>query len=131
MLTIAYCAGAFLQREIISDSSLLMYILMPSSYLLSTLLALSISTSHGLPLVEDSATGIFTPGTLARSQSLKYTSDDGSLQKRADSATDICKRWSQQTAVVNGTMYIYGGRSTTDASQDDKTWSMLNHFLLF
>ncbi|KAK2763839.1 hypothetical protein FQN54_009457 [Arachnomyces sp. PD_36] len=97
---------------------------MPSSYLLSSLLALSISTSHGFPLVEDSATGILTA---ARSDSLSYAFQDGSLRKREDSPTDVCKRWSQQTAVVNGTMYIYGGRSTTEASQDDDTWN--NDFL--
>ncbi|KAK2861465.1 hypothetical protein FQN49_004170 [Arthroderma sp. PD_2] len=45
------------------------------------------------------------------------------LTRRDNSPTDVCKRWSQQTAIVNGTLYIYGGRSTTDASQDDNTWN--------
>ncbi|KAM5468867.1 hypothetical protein MauCBS54593_004862 [Microsporum audouinii] len=45
------------------------------------------------------------------------------LTQRDNSPTDICKRWSQQTAIVNGTLYIYGGRSTTDANQKDKTWN--------
>ncbi|KMQ41743.1 Kelch-type beta propeller [Trichophyton rubrum] len=49
------------------------------------------------------------------------------LTQRDNSPTDICKRWSQQTATVNGTLYIYGGRSTTDASQKDNTWN--NNFL--
>ncbi|WEW55363.1 hypothetical protein PRK78_000793 [Emydomyces testavorans] len=49
------------------------------------------------------------------------------IAKRDDSSTDICKRWSQQTAIVNGTLYMYGGRSTSDSSQKDKTWN--NAFL--
>ncbi|OJD15001.1 hypothetical protein AJ78_04723 [Emergomyces pasteurianus Ep9510] len=49
------------------------------------------------------------------------------ILRRADTPTDVCKRWSQQTAVVNGTIYIYGGRSMTDSSQKDNTWN--NDFL--
>jgi hypothetical protein len=44
-------------------------------------------------------------------------------QKRQNTATDICKRWSGQSAVVNGTLYYYGGRATTDSSQTSNTWS--------
>ena len=44
-------------------------------------------------------------------------------QKREDTPTVRCKRWSQQSAVVNGTMYMYGGRATDDASQTSDTWS--------
>ncbi|OAT06269.1 cell wall anchored protein [Blastomyces gilchristii SLH14081] len=43
--------------------------------------------------------------------------------RREDTPTDICKRWSQQTAVVNGTLYSFGGRSMTDSSQKDNTWN--------
>ncbi|EAS32946.3 kelch repeat protein [Coccidioides immitis RS] len=49
------------------------------------------------------------------------------LTKREDSPTDVCKRWSQQTAIVNGTLYIYGGRSISQSSQSDNTWN--NDFL--
>lgn len=45
------------------------------------------------------------------------------LDKRQDSSTDICKRWSGQSAVVNGTMYYYGGRATTSADQTTNEWS--------
>ena len=47
------------------------------------------------------------------------------LEKRQDSDTDICKRWSGQSAVVNGTMYYYGGRKSTSADQTSDTWSTL------
>lgn len=45
-------------------------------------------------------------------------------QKRQDSSTDICKRWSGQSAVVNGTIYYYGGRATSSSEQTSDTWSM-------
>jgi hypothetical protein len=43
--------------------------------------------------------------------------------KRQDTNTDICKRWSGQSAVVNGTMYYYGGRATTSSDQTTDQWS--------
>ncbi|KAK7532820.1 kelch repeat protein-like protein [Phyllosticta citribraziliensis] len=49
------------------------------------------------------------------------------LVKRENSPTDVCTRWSQATAVVNGTLYVYGGRAKTDASQSSNTWN--NDFL--
>ncbi|KIX06799.1 uncharacterized protein Z518_04775 [Rhinocladiella mackenziei CBS 650.93] len=47
--------------------------------------------------------------------------------KRDDSPTVVCKRWSQQSALVNGTLYLYGGRSTTSSDQTTDTWN--NDFL--
>ena len=52
---------------------------------------------------------------------------DVQLAERDDSPTDICKRWSHQSAVVNGTLYIYGGQATTDPDQKGNTWN--NDFL--
>jgi len=49
------------------------------------------------------------------------------IEKRQNSDTDICKRWSGQSAVVNGTMYYYGGRKSTSADQTSDTWT--NDFL--
>lgn len=43
--------------------------------------------------------------------------------RRDDSPTDVCKRWSHQSAVVNGTLYVYGGRSTQDENQKSNTWT--------
>lgn len=50
------------------------------------------------------------------------------LVERADAQTEVCKRWSGQSTIVNGTLYMYGFRTTTDAQQKTDTWSM---FLLF
>lgn len=47
--------------------------------------------------------------------------------KREDSPTDVCSRWSHQSTVVNGTLYLYGGRSTQAAGQKENTWN--NDFL--
>ncbi|KAI7339573.1 kelch repeat protein [Hortaea werneckii] len=49
------------------------------------------------------------------------------LAKRSDSPTDVCFRWAQQSAIVNGTLYLYGGEATTQASQTSNTWN--NDFL--
>lgn len=45
------------------------------------------------------------------------------LDKRQDTETDVCTRWSGQSAVVNGTMYYYGGRVSTSAGQSSNQWS--------
>jgi hypothetical protein len=45
------------------------------------------------------------------------------VDRRQNSNTDVCKRWSGQSAVVNGTMYYYGGRKSTSADQTSNTWS--------
>jgi hypothetical protein len=47
------------------------------------------------------------------------------LNKRQDSSdpTDWCKKWSGQTAIINGTLYMYGGRKTLESSQTSNTWS--------
>lgn len=41
-----------------------------------------------------------------------------------DAPTDVCKRWSGQSTIVNGTLYMYGFRSTTSQKQTDNTWSI-------
>ena len=45
------------------------------------------------------------------------------LFKRDDSPTDVCNRWSHQSAVVNGTLYIYGGHASQQAGQAQNTWT--------
>lgn len=47
--------------------------------------------------------------------------------KRDNSPTDVCNRWSHQSAVVNGTLYLYGGRAISSSGQKDNTWN--NDFL--
>lgn len=47
--------------------------------------------------------------------------------KRQTTNTDVCKRWSGQSALVNGTLYYYGGRATTSPSQTTNEWSKSLH----
>lgn len=51
--------------------------------------------------------------------------------KRANSPTDVCKRWALQSAIVNGTVYLYSGRSTTQADQTTNQWSTYTASLSF
>lgn len=53
--------------------------------------------------------------------------DVPTLDRRADSPTDVCFRWAQQSAVNNGTLYLYGGQATTSSTQDSNAWN--NNFL--
>ena len=48
-------------------------------------------------------------------------------QDDQDDPTNYCKRWSQQSAMVNGTIYMYGGRKTTSSTQTSNEWN--NDFL--
>lgn len=47
------------------------------------------------------------------------------LETRADSPTDVCTRWSHQSAVINGTLYVYGGQATTEPGQTQNKWSRI------
>ncbi|KAF2420757.1 hypothetical protein EJ08DRAFT_598111 [Tothia fuscella] len=93
--------------------------------LVACLLAIAIPITHFSSLGTSSrpilgATGVPVP----EPQSPVF---DDQVLKRATSPTDYCKRWSQQSALVNGTMYLYGGRKSTSSSQTDNTWN--NDFL--
>ncbi|KAF4777573.1 kelch domain-containing protein [Colletotrichum scovillei] len=51
----------------------------------------------------------------------------GVVRPRATTSTDVCLRWAQQAALLNGTLYMYGGQSKTESSQTVNTWN--NDFL--
>ncbi|KAF7550449.1 hypothetical protein G7Z17_g5689 [Cylindrodendrum hubeiense] len=53
--------------------------------------------------------------------------DAGVVTRREQSPTDICTRWAFQSALLNGTFYIYGGRAKTDKDQENNTWN--NYFV--
>lgn len=67
-------------------------------------------------------------GPIKRADLQKKDFRDGRLVlPRANTDTDVCQRWSGQSALVNGTLYYYGGRSNTDPTQTENTWN--NDFL--
>lgn len=58
-----------------------------------------------------------------RERTAVMEADTASLSRRADSPTDVCTRFSHQSAIINGTLYIYGGQATTEAGQESNKWS--------
>ena len=67
-------------------------------------------------------------GLIRRTGPQKKELVDGKLVPRqAITDTNVCNRWSQQSALVNGTIYLYGGHTTTTADQTSNTWN--NDFL--
>ena len=48
---------------------------------------------------------------------------DGKLVSRQSTDTNVCTRWSQQSALLNGTVYVYGGHATTTQGQTSNTWT--------
>ncbi|KAL6721324.1 hypothetical protein ACLMJK_000427 [Lecanora helva] len=85
---------------------------------------------HDLPLFTKAGPSILgaSAGVIHKSEPQKRALVDGKLiVPRDDSPTDVCNRWSQQSALVNGTIYLYGGRATTDPSQTTNEWN--NDFL--
>lgn len=52
---------------------------------------------------------------------------DDVVMRRDDSPTSVCFRWAQQSATVNGTLYLYGGQATTEPGQTENAWN--NNFL--
>ncbi|XXG98951.1 RNAPII degradation factor [Hypoxylon texense] len=45
------------------------------------------------------------------------------IENRDNSPTDVCTRWAGQSALINGTVYFYGGRSKTSGDQQSDTWN--------
>lgn len=58
-----------------------------------------------------------------RSIPSRSSRNDFTLVARDDTDTNVCTRWSQQSALVNGTIYVYGGHATTQQGQTDNTWT--------
>ncbi|KAI4915134.1 hypothetical protein J4E90_005173 [Alternaria incomplexa] len=90
--------------------------------LLSVLLALMLPIIQLNPLKHVGVRGGAIPANL-----IQANAERSMLVRREDSPTDACRRWSGQSAIVNGTLYMYGFRRTTDGQQKEDTWN--NDFL--
>ncbi|KAL8918128.1 MAG: hypothetical protein Q9172_005555 [Xanthocarpia lactea] len=99
--------------------------LYPRLSLLTLLVIIAFPLLYEMPWVEMAGMGIIgaKAGVIRTSGPVHADLATEGLQKRADTDTDVCSRWSAQSAVVNGTMYVYGGHSTTEAGQKNNTWS--------
>lgn len=93
------------------------------------MLAIFLSLLHNSPLLRPHQTSLGARGGVIRRAIPEddLMVEDAELVKRDNTPTSICKRWAHQSALVNGTLYIYGGRRSTDSSQTQNTW--VNDFL--
>lgn len=92
------------------------------------LLAVTLPLLQNNPVVGNNGHTLFgVRGGVIPSTPAEYMGEVAEFLRRGDTPTDVCTRWSHQTALVNGTLYIYGGRKTTDAQQTSDTWN--NDFL--
>ncbi|TAQ87907.1 hypothetical protein B7494_g3772 [Chlorociboria aeruginascens] len=57
----------------------------------------------------------------------EFAENGSVIEGRQNSPTDVCTRWSHQTANVNGTIYIYGGEATQESGQTENFWN--NNFM--
>lgn len=102
--------------------------IVPASYAMSTKLyrlsLFSVILALLLPLLQLNPMARFgVRADTVSTASIQAEPEHSLLLARDNSPTDACKRWSGQTAVVNGTLYMYGFRTTTDSHQTSNTWS--------
>jgi hypothetical protein len=93
--------------------------------LLSVLLALMLPIMQLNPLKHVGVRGGAIP-----TNSIKANAERSTLVIRDDSSTDACRRFSGASAVVNGTLYMYGFRKMSKQQQKDNTWSRLIRSLM-
>ena len=97
---------------------------MPQLFLITLLLALALPSLHNSPFFKSRINPIGAKaGPIERSPIREVRTLPEELVSRDNSPINICTRWSQQTAIVNDTLYVYGGRTKTQASQTSDTWS--------
>ena len=98
--------------------------------MLSLVFLLAMPLLNENPLVNTLGSSMIgaSAAVIKRSDVQKKTLVNGNLViSRAPTDTNVCNRWSQQSALVNGTIYLYGGRATTTDDQTSNEWN--NDFL--
>jgi hypothetical protein len=88
--------------------------------LFSVLLALMLPIMQLNPLKHVGVRGGAIP-----TNSIQANAELSTLVSREDSSTDTCRRFSGASAVVNGTLYMYGFRKMSKQQQKQDTWSTL------
>jgi hypothetical protein len=83
---------------------------------------------HNSPLIGKAGeTAIGVEGGVIRTPIVDSVLVEADLAKRENSPTDVCTRFSHQSAIVNGTLYVYGGQATKSPGQKNDKWN--NNFL--
>jgi hypothetical protein len=102
----------------------------PSAALISRLsyvaviLAIMIPVLHMSPLLYAGPSSIGAEAGPIVPHAARYDElEPAGIAPRQANSVDACLRWSHQAAVVNGTLYLYGGRSKADSNQASNTWS--------
>lgn len=98
--------------------------------LLAFIMVIMMPLAYDIPLLGKARPSVIgaKAGTTPRTAFERLPSRTRPLSaKRSDSSTDVCNRWSQQSALVNGTIYLYGGHASQEQDQLDNTWT--NAFL--
>jgi hypothetical protein len=93
--------------------------------LFSVLLALMLPIMQLNPLKHVGVRGGAIP-----TNSIQANAERLTLARRDDAPTDVCRRFSGASAVVNGTLYMYGFRKMSKQQQKDNTWSRLLRTLM-
>ena len=88
--------------------------------MLAFTLLITLSLLHETPLLARAAPGIGVNAGIIHRWNGK---ENERLLSRQTTDTDVCTRWSQQSAILNGTIYVYGGHATSTQGQTDNTWN--------
>ncbi|KAL8824250.1 MAG: hypothetical protein Q9191_005188 [Dirinaria sp. TL-2023a] len=95
-------------------------------YILAFLMILSASLFFDVPLIGNTRATIVgaKAGLIRRTDADDTPTRTEVKAKRSDSPTDVCNRWGHQSALVNGTIYVYGGHASQEQDQGTKnTWT--------
>ncbi len=97
--------------------------------MLALIVVIAVPLLHDTPLLGKAGPSILgaKAGVIRRDDAEAPAAIEGEIIKRDDSPTDVCSRWSHQAAVINGTIYLYGGHATNSSGQNLSTWT--NDFL--
>ncbi|KAL8703923.1 MAG: hypothetical protein Q9201_002903 [Fulgogasparrea decipioides] len=96
----------------------------PRLYILTLLLFITVPILYEVPWLVPGVSVIGArAGLIRRSDVVSGDTAGVEMYKRANTDTDVCSRWAAQTALVNGTIYVYGGHATSEQGQKSGTWT--------
>lgn len=86
---------------------------------LAFMMLVSIPLLFDMPLIGKPGASIIgaTAGVTRGSDAGGTSTRTALIAKRSDTSTDVCNRWAHASALVNGTIYVYGGHATTQQDQ--------------
>ncbi|KAI4187241.1 MAG: hypothetical protein LQ346_005525 [Caloplaca aetnensis] len=113
----------------VSASVTPVFSLHPRLYWLTLLVLIALPLLYNTRWLGIPGTGMIgvSAGVIRNSDAVEEDGAGKRQQKRADTDTDVCSRWAGQSALVNGTIYLYGGHATQQPGQKEDTWT--NDFL--